>query len=111
MRILRGQPEREQVAGLVVRRERGARLERRGDEPRDLDALAHDVRRRGERAVDVAFRMLPAEQDVTRRVRLDDHRKLVVVDQDELCRIGGARGGLRDDDGDGLADEADAVAG
>ena len=121
VRVLRGEPEREDVGGGVVRGEDDARLERRRDQPRRPDARPHDGVRPREGAVDVALGAAPAQEHVVRRLlvqrrralglaRLDERRQLLDLDQDVLRRVRGLLGGVGDDERDRLADVADAVA-
>ena len=55
MRVLGGDPDREEVGRRVVGGQRRARLERGGNQARRADALPDDARRPGEGSLDVAF--------------------------------------------------------
>ena len=121
-RHLRRRPDRDRSLGGVPVGDHAATLERRGVAAAEVEALAEDVRRCGERAVDVARLELDVREVVVAELLVQDRRsrrqcrlcvehcrQRVVLDVDQLGRVlgHGARGG--DDGGDRLADEAHAV--
>ena len=87
------------------------------------DAPPHDSMRRRERGVgrrripdlpaegDVVGDVVPDRRPARRLVAGGDGGKAIVVDLDSLARVERLPAGLRNHEGDALADEADAVAG
>ena len=108
VRALRRGPHRQPLAR---HRDRPARLHRRRDQPRDHVVGADDVRRGGERAVDVTRALLPARQRLGRRARVRDGRQRLVVDLDALGGVLGQRARLADHGGDRLAGVAHLARG
>ena len=70
--VLRGDPDRQEIGGAIVRRQRAARLERRGDEPRDPNSPAHDVSGARKRSLHVALRSVPPHEHVVRGLVVQD---------------------------------------
>ena len=121
---LAGQQQVERVGGGIVAADRGARLDRRDDEPvvdqLDLD----DVRRRGKRRLDrrsvaaleavgqVARRLVPQQRRAggERRRRIDDGRQRPVRDRDSLGGVARLLAGVGDDERDRIADMPHPVA-
>ena len=95
-----------------------AGLHRRSGLAPDVEALVHDAGCAAERGVDVAQGRRPGVSHVAlgkqKRpglIDVDARRQDVVLDLDELARVGGGDAIGRDHDRDRLADVADPVAG
>ena len=126
---LRGAGQDEPVGLAVVARQRAARLHRRHDDalvdqtdPRDMRGAGESRRRPG--ALGRRPEPVPVERDIARRLGpelrrlrqrrgrdIGDRIARLVIDRDKLGGVARDRLALGDDQRDGLADMADAVAG
>ena len=122
MRVLRGESEREHVDRRVVRRQYGARLDRRSDQPRHAYLRLHDGVGSTEGSGDIALGAAPPQEDVVRcrlvqrrgrlrLARLVQRRELVDVDDHGLGRVGRQFGRIGDHDCNRLPDVAHALGG
>ncbi len=114
VRVLRRAPDREDVRAGIVARDRAPRLDRSGDEARDVERLADDCAGRRERTVHVTAVARPAHERILghlvmeegrrrRRTGIEHGLERLVVDLDELGPVLGERPGLGDDERDRLA--------